>query len=211
MFGNKQDLADRLQQSGNSISQNVNSILAVMVGASVELAQSERFLRITYKCPNVEALFSTPALTHTLNILLKESDVAKTLVTTDKTEILEGYISEVLRLDPPIQGVYREAKANETVGSTSISAGDLVYVNIASANMNVRSRIFCLDSSPYNRLGACVCGTHVDQSFSPPESLHSRRCFDQDPGCGVGVKDRRQRLQGCLRVEERDPGTWPIW
>ena len=43
MFGNKQDLAERLQQGGNSTPQNVNSTLAVMVGASVELAQGERF------------------------------------------------------------------------------------------------------------------------------------------------------------------------
>jgi hypothetical protein len=43
MFSNKQDLAERLQQGGNSTSQNVNSTLAVMVGASVELAQGERF------------------------------------------------------------------------------------------------------------------------------------------------------------------------
>ena len=46
MFGNKQDLAERIQQSGNSVSQNVNSILAVMVGASVELAQGENFRQI---------------------------------------------------------------------------------------------------------------------------------------------------------------------
>ena len=113
-----------------------------------------------------------------LNILLKQHDVAKALVTTDKAEILEGYVSEMLRLDPPIQGVYREAKANETVGSTSISAGDLVYVNIASANMNVSSEVLCLDGGSYNCPGACVCGTQVNQSFSPPEALYSRRCFD---------------------------------
>jgi len=46
MFGNKQDLADKLQQSGNSISQNTNSVLAVMVGASVELSQGKNFRRI---------------------------------------------------------------------------------------------------------------------------------------------------------------------
>lgn len=39
MFGNKHDLADKLQNTGTSISQNANSVLAVMVGASVELAQ----------------------------------------------------------------------------------------------------------------------------------------------------------------------------
>jgi len=115
MFGNKQDLADRLQQAGNPISQNVNSTLAVMVGASVELAQ---------------------ALTHMLNILLDQQDVAKALISADKADVLEGYVSEMLRIDPPIQGVYREAKVNETVHSASLNAGDLVYCDLASANMN---------------------------------------------------------------------------
>ena len=72
-----------------------------------------------------------------LNILLEQSDVAEALVTTDKADVLEGYVAEMLRIDPPIQGVYREARANEMVGSTSLSAGDLVYVNIAGANTNV--------------------------------------------------------------------------
>ena len=142
-----------------------------MVGASVELAQGEKFLRIT-SVPKLKPASSPPALTHTLNILLDQSDVAKAVVTADKNEILEGYVSEMLRLDPPIQGVYREAKANETVGSTSLSAGDLVYANIASANMNVSSRVFCLDYDSYGRLGACICGTHLDQPFPPREALH---------------------------------------
>ena len=43
MFGNRQDLADRLQNAGASVSQNANSVLAVMVGASVELAQGEGY------------------------------------------------------------------------------------------------------------------------------------------------------------------------
>ena len=41
MSGNKQDLAGGLQQAETPISQNANSALAVMVGASVELAQGE--------------------------------------------------------------------------------------------------------------------------------------------------------------------------
>ena len=58
----------------------------------------------------------------------------------DKAEVLEGYVTEMLRVDPPIQGVYREAKANEIVGSTSINAGDLIYLDISSANQNVSCR-----------------------------------------------------------------------
>jgi hypothetical protein len=41
MFSNRQDLADRLQNTGTPTSQNANSVLAVMVGASVELAQGK--------------------------------------------------------------------------------------------------------------------------------------------------------------------------
>jgi len=118
MFSTRQDLADRLHQAGNSPSQNANSVLAVMVGASVELAQ---------------------ALTLILNILLDQTDVARALLAADKDDVLRGYVTEMLRIDPPIQGIYRESKANEVVGSTSINAGDLVYLDISSANKNERA------------------------------------------------------------------------
>lgn len=118
MFGNKQDLADKLQQAGTPSAQNVNSVLAVMVGASVELAQ---------------------AFTLMLNILLEQTDVAQAFANNDKTEILEGYVTEMLRIDPPLQGIYREAKANEVVGTTSVNAGDLVYLDITTANFNERA------------------------------------------------------------------------
>ena len=81
-----------------------------------------------------------PALTHMTNIILEQSDVAHVLVTENKVDVLEGYVSEMLRIDPPVQGIYREARANETVGSTSINAGDLIYLDIASAGHNVSSK-----------------------------------------------------------------------
>ena len=64
-----------------------------------------------------------------LDILLDESDVV------------------MLRIDPLVQDVYREAKASEAAGSPSLGAGDLVYVGIARANMDVCSRVFCLENS----------------------------------------------------------------
>ena len=83
-----------------------------------------------------------------LKTLLDQSDVAQALMATDKADVLEGYVAEMLRIDPPIYwGVYREVRANETVGSISLSAGDLVYGNITSANMNVSSRVLCLENS----------------------------------------------------------------
>jgi len=74
-----------------------------------------------------------------INILLEQSDVAQALMTTDEADVLEGYVAEMLRIDPPVQGVYREAKANETIGLTSIDAGDLVYLDLSSAGLNVSS------------------------------------------------------------------------
>jgi cytochrome P450 len=118
MFGNKQDFPDRLQNAGASVSQNINSVLAVMVGASVELAQ---------------------ALTLMLNILLDQTSVAQAILAADKDDILEGYVTEMLRIDPPLQGIYTEAKASEVVGSTTIKAGDLVYLDITAANQNERA------------------------------------------------------------------------
>jgi len=118
MFGNKQDLAERLQQSGNSTSQDANSILAVMVGASLELGQ---------------------ALTHMVNICFNKPDVAQAFRNNDKADVLEGHVIDMLRVDPPIQGIYREAKASETIGKTSVNVGDLIYLDVASASLNERA------------------------------------------------------------------------
>ena len=55
---------------------------------------------------------------------------------TDKAGVLEGYVIKVLRIGPPAQGIYREAKTNEAVGSTSLNAGGLFYVDIAIVDIS---------------------------------------------------------------------------
>lgn len=72
-----------------------------------------------------------------LNILLDQTPVAQAILASNKDGILEGYVTEMLRIDPPLQGVYCEAKASEVVGSTSVKAGGLVYLDITTANRNV--------------------------------------------------------------------------
>ena len=61
-------------------------------------------------------------------------------MTTDEADVLEGYVTEMLRVDPPVQGIYREAKVNQIVRSIPINTGDLVYLDVASANLNVSSK-----------------------------------------------------------------------
>lgn len=61
MFGNRQDFADRLQNAGASVSQNANSVLAVMVGASVELAQGEGYLPDSAIAPKLKPRTQSPS------------------------------------------------------------------------------------------------------------------------------------------------------
>ena len=84
-----------------------------------------------------------------LNILLDQTPVAQAILAADKDDVLEGYVTEMLRIDPPLQGIYCEAKANEVVGSTSVKTGDLVYLDITTANQNV-SLIFSLSASQFS-------------------------------------------------------------
>ena len=88
--------------------------------------------------------FNLSALTLALNILLDQSDVAQALIAADKPEVLEGYVAEMLRIDPPVEGTYRVARANEVVGSTTLKVGDLIYLDITSANKNVCSLMFSI-------------------------------------------------------------------
>jgi len=119
----RQELAERLQQSGGDVDQLRNSVLAVMVGASVELSE---------------------VLTHMVDLLLEDPNIQTVLAGSAGAKddaTLEGYISEVFRINPPVQGTYRQAKASEAVGATSVTQNDLVYLDIASANLNERAII----------------------------------------------------------------------
>ena len=111
-----------------------------------------------------------------LNILLDQADVAKALVTANKDEVLEGYVTEMLRIDPAIHGIYREAKANEVVDSASVKAGDLLYLDIAAANKNVSPSffLFYLANDSHGTSGACLCEAHSDRSLPPQGALHPR-------------------------------------
>jgi len=116
-----QELAERLQQTGGDVDQLRNSVLAVMVGASVELAE---------------------VLTHMIDLLLEDPNIQTVLAGSAGAKddaTLEGYIAEVFRINPPVQGTYRHAKVAEAVGAASVAQEDLVYLDIATANLNERA------------------------------------------------------------------------
>ncbi|KAH7927845.1 heme peroxidase [Leucogyrophana mollusca] len=126
MFGTKgkksshSELVRKLFEFGHSTDHVVNSILALMVGSTVELSI---------------------ALTNVVNILLDSEEhatfhtQAKSVDTKDLLG-LEAYVIEALRVDPPFAGVYRVAKEDATVGSLTVKQGERLFLDIASANLN---------------------------------------------------------------------------
>ncbi|KAG1767154.1 heme peroxidase [Suillus placidus] len=123
-FGKKKnhhEIVKRLFDFGYSTEQVVNSILALLVGATVEMSL---------------------ALTNVVNLLLhKEYDSEVTIEATKKVDAkdlgsLTAYITEALRIDPPFAGVYRVAKQDETIESLNVKQGQRLFLHIASANMN---------------------------------------------------------------------------
>ncbi|KDQ61436.1 hypothetical protein JAAARDRAFT_203950 [Jaapia argillacea MUCL 33604] len=109
----REQFAEGLSELGLSADKIANSILAVMVGATIELSQS---------------------LVHVINAYLGDE---KTPVSTPSgfgaastaSSAIKGYVFEALRLDPPFAGVYRE------VAGPSVSAAKTqrLFLDIAKA------------------------------------------------------------------------------
>ncbi|KAJ8594598.1 putative linoleate diol synthase [Rhizopogon salebrosus TDB-379] len=118
---NHNEISKRLLEFGCSTDHVVNSILALMVSATVDMSL---------------------ALTNVVNQLLdsrKNSTIASQAVKnlhTEDTYSLTGYVLEALRIDPPFTGVYRIAKQDGTVASLTIRQGERLFLDVAAANMN---------------------------------------------------------------------------
>ncbi|KAG1827565.1 heme peroxidase [Suillus subaureus] len=108
---NQNEIVKRLFELGYSTERVVNSILALLIGATVEMSL---------------------ALTNVVNQLL---DSEKSGDTRDLSS-LAAYTIEALRIDPPFAGVYHIAKQDETIGSLTVKQGERLFVDVATANTN---------------------------------------------------------------------------
>ncbi|KAI0035301.1 linoleate diol synthase [Vararia minispora EC-137] len=110
-------LTQRLMSRGSTEAEVTNNILALMVGATVELSQ---------------------CLVNAVNMYFqKQTEVGAKLAKADATsEDMKGFIYESMRLDPPFRGVYREAVSNQTVGDVSIKKGQQVFLDFAAASLD---------------------------------------------------------------------------
>ncbi|EKM53767.1 uncharacterized protein PHACADRAFT_260261 [Phanerochaete carnosa HHB-10118-sp] len=126
LFGGGQksegDLSARFTSLGYDNDTLANSILAILVGCTVEMSQ---------------------ALVHVVNFYLDEGMTGQVKISTTNArpdgkdqETMQGIAVEALRLDPPFAGVYREALTAQNVNDRSVETGGKVFVNIAKANMD---------------------------------------------------------------------------
>ncbi|KAF7982555.1 hypothetical protein HWV62_27534 [Athelia sp. TMB] len=111
------ELLKRLTGLGLSNDQLANSILALMVGATVE---------------------TTIILTNALDVLLgyeKEAEIRSLFTNPAKNAAqIQGFVYETIRLEPPFKGVFRTADKNTTISSLVIQKGDRLFLDLANAN-----------------------------------------------------------------------------
>ncbi|KAG2138289.1 heme peroxidase [Suillus clintonianus] len=118
---NQNEVVKLLFEFGYSTEQVVNSILALLVGATVEMS-----LALT----NVVNQFLDSEKNSSITIQAAKSADSKDL------SGLTAYAIEALRIDPPFAGVYRVAKQDATVGSLTVKQGERLFVDVATANAN---------------------------------------------------------------------------
>ncbi|TFK65591.1 linoleate diol synthase [Pluteus cervinus] len=114
------ELVRKLEALGYSSDQIVNTILALMVVASVELS-----LAFT----NVVHLYLDSKDEPTIRTLARSTDAKD-------VEKLNAYVYEALRLEPVFRGVYREASTDQQISHTYVKANTRVFLDLAQANRN---------------------------------------------------------------------------
>ncbi|KAG1717309.1 heme peroxidase [Suillus paluster] len=118
---NHHEIVKCLFEFGYSTEEVVNSILALLVGATVEMSL---------------------ALTNVVNQLLDSEKNSLVTIQSAKSadtkdlHSLTAYTIEALRIDPPFAGVYRVAKQDGVVDSSTVKQGERLFLDIATANKN---------------------------------------------------------------------------
>ena len=79
---------------------------------------------------------TTFAITSALWILLREPGLYER-IRADRS-LIDPFVEEVLRLESPTQGLYRQAAADTQIGGVTIPRGAVVHVRYASANRDER-------------------------------------------------------------------------
>ncbi|CCL98613.1 uncharacterized protein FIBRA_00615 [Fibroporia radiculosa] len=149
------ELLERLQSLGYDRDTQANSVLAVLIGSTVEMSQ---------------------AIVNVVNFYLDENKpkdvqflVSKAKLDAKDESMLQGFVREALRLDPPFRGTYRQTIRTAVLGTQSLKTGETVFANIANADLD--AHVF-------------VDPTEVDPTRTPVQRYlvgdGSARCLGED-------------------------------
>ncbi|KAJ6619469.1 linoleate diol synthase [Mycena sp. CBHHK59/15] len=108
------ELVKRLRETGRG-SELANTILALMVGSTVELSIG---------------------LINMVNLYMGSDNDAEIRALATSAGDLNGYVYEAQRLDPPFQGVYRTPSEEVTIANTKFAQGMRIFLDVATASLN---------------------------------------------------------------------------
>ncbi|TFY76746.1 hypothetical protein EWM64_g7266 [Hericium alpestre] len=106
-------LVESLFERGGTADDVTNNVLALLIGATVELSQ---------------------CLMNVVNFYIDKPELG--LGDKANESKLAGYVYEALRLDPPFRGVYREAVTDQTVATTTVKKGQRIFADLADASLD---------------------------------------------------------------------------
>jgi len=131
IFGTKhsdkksKDIKSQLFAAGHSEEEVAEIMFAIAVGVSAEYSQALIHVVNHYLEPEYAAELEK------IKLLSASSEVKS-------AELLEGYVREALRLDPPIPGVHRDCVADFSVEGSEFKKGNRYYLSIANANVDAK-------------------------------------------------------------------------
>lgn len=128
----------RLLALGSSIDETANDILGVISTASIELSQIfahvVNFYLAPYPPTELEDNYEEKKAYYEKQLELQNRVIAVVSnPTADSASHLQGYVREALRLDPVIDGVYRQATQTGNVGPIKYTAGSKLYFDFRAA------------------------------------------------------------------------------
>jgi cytochrome P450 len=103
--------------------------------------------------------------------------------------LIEPFIEEMLRLEAPVQGLYRQAVEDCTVGGTAIRAGASLWLAYASANHD-------------DEVFACPGDLELDRTFTQP---HLAFGFGEHFCLGAALARAEARIGISVLLDRLDP------
>jgi hypothetical protein len=123
------------------IDETVNDVIAVISTASIELSQIFTHVVNYYIAPSPPGLldrdYDEKMEVYNTKLELQGKIVAlASQPTADSPEQLAGYVREALRLDPVVEGVYRDATVAKDYGYLKYNKGEKLWFDYRAAGLN---------------------------------------------------------------------------